>query len=61
MFEILRQVQESIAAVQETCSHEEYAAYRKAVGKVVVSDNVLSWQDHVYTAQAGYGCAQQCT
>jgi hypothetical protein len=35
MFEILRQVQESMAAVQETCSHEEYVAYRNAVGKVV--------------------------
>jgi len=29
MFEILRQVQESMAAMQETCSHEEYAAYRR--------------------------------
>jgi hypothetical protein len=35
MFEILRQVQESMAAVQETCSQEEYVAYREAVGKVV--------------------------
>jgi hypothetical protein len=35
MSEILRQVQESMAAVQETCSHEEYVAYANAVGKVV--------------------------
>jgi hypothetical protein len=35
MFEILRQVQDSMAAVQETCSHEEYVAYSEAAGKVV--------------------------
>jgi len=35
MWEILRQIQESMAAVQETCSPEDYAAYHKAVGRVV--------------------------
>ena len=35
MLEIDRQLEDSMRMVERTCSREEYAAYKKAIGKVV--------------------------
>ena len=35
MLEVNRKLEESLKAVEESCSSEEYARYKKAVGKVV--------------------------
>lgn len=35
MLDVFRRLDESIAAVKDTCSPEEAAAYQKAVGRVV--------------------------
>jgi hypothetical protein len=37
MFEIYRQMQESVDAVKETCAAEEHRLYNLAVGRVVSS------------------------